>query len=193
VEIVDDDPAEVDISEHFYSPRTQPRPPSASSQGANPNDFVYDDAQLRQLMMNPLFSNTPPPGAFGTPNPGSASPMPGMPSIPSDMANDPMMQMLQQLMGGAGGPSSGNGGGGLPPGFPDLAAMMNNDGMGQQASLAYPHAHRWRILHVVSSILLAVYAVMATGWTWTGRRLDRIGSAGDQAEVSLSIDVVCTL
>ncbi|KAF2808935.1 uncharacterized protein BDZ99DRAFT_533159 [Mytilinidion resinicola] len=142
---VHDDPAEVDISQHYYTPQTQPRlPPSRSNQ---PNPFAFNGTEV------PPF---PPPG--GNPN------------------DDPMMAMLQQMMGGAGDgdPNSPQ----IPPGMPPgLAQMLGGMGQGEPAPPASSSAHLWRIVHALFSLGLALYITVTTSFTGSKlARTQRVGS-----------------
>jgi len=76
---------------------------------------------------------------------------------------DPIMQMVQQLMGGAGG--QGGMGGGLPPG---LATMFG----GQQQPEPNTNANNiWRVVHAAFSLFLGLYAVST--FTFTGSKSGR--------------------
>jgi hypothetical protein len=79
--------------------------------------------------------------------PGTANPFAGPPgSAPG--ADDPMMQMLQQMMGtGAGG----------MPGMPGMEA----------APSAGRYAYIWRVVHGVFAVGLGLYVALATGFTGT--------------------------
>ena len=105
---------------------------------------------------------TPPQGGgspFGTSPFGTPGGMPG--GGPGD---DPMMAMLQQMMGGAGGgmPGATNG---MPPQFPGMAT----------ASPVEPYAYVWRIVHAVFALGLGLYIAFAT--PFTGTRAEREASA----------------
>lgn len=118
------------------------RPPQASS-----NDPQQD--LLRQM----LRAGPPDPNQ---PNDGSRQNM-----------DDPIMQMMQQMMGVADGASggSGGGGGGLPPA---LASLLGGEGAdAAQAPGGGSADYIWRIVHALSSLLLAVYAVITLSFTTT--------------------------
>jgi hypothetical protein len=79
---------------------------------------------------------------------------------------DPMLQMMQQLMGGVGGLSGPGMGMGMPP--PEIQQM-------QQREQSW--GMRWKALHVLSSLCLAVWVLRGTGWSFTGSALERAESA----------------
>ena len=81
--------------------------------------------------------------------------MEGMGGAPDP--NDPMMKLLQQMMGGA----PGEGPGGMPS-FP---------GMPGQAVAADPYAYLWRIIHTVFALGLGLYITYTT--PFTGSKIDR--------------------
>ncbi|RVD82268.1 uncharacterized protein DFL_006700 [Arthrobotrys flagrans] len=165
---------ELDISEHFYQPTNHPRdvpnnilPPTPPSQ----SEFSLDNDQIAQMMQgHPLFG-VPPPGT----SPFGAGP-------PQDMTNDPLLQMMQQMLGGAGGmpgmpppgaDGSGAGAGGIPP---DLLSAMLGGGAGleQPAPQESPYAKWWALLHVLCSVLLGVYAVLSLPLRFTGTKEERV-------------------
>lgn len=170
------DPDEVDISDHFYEPKTtsrsQPRldnvfaSPSPGQQGQGPSDD-----QLRQMMLGFDPTANPPPGA----NPFAGFPgmegmggfpgmgMPGMDGMgPGGGADDPMMKMLQQMMG-----SMGEGPGGMPtiPGMPGAPAATASD----------QYAYLWRIIHALFAVGLGIYIAFST--TFSGTKIERERSA----------------
>ncbi|EPS44973.1 hypothetical protein H072_1065 [Dactylellina haptotyla CBS 200.50] len=173
-DLSDTDP---EVSDHFYQPvsnriRDAPNsipPPTPPSQ----SEFALRDDQIAQMMMqgNPLF---------GTPGGGAT---------PGDMANDPLLQMMQQMLGGMpggplGGPPGGpdGSGGGIPP---ELLSSMLGGGFGpggptagdqpqQQQPEEAPFAKWWKLLHVLCSMLLGVYAVLNLPGRYTGSKADRL-------------------
>ncbi|KAK6345565.1 hypothetical protein TWF718_007476 [Orbilia javanica] len=171
---------ELDVSEHFYKPANRPRdvpnkisPPTPPSQ----SEFSLDNDQIAQMMQgHPLFGAPPPPGA----SPFGAG--------PQDMANDPLFQMMQQILGGAGGmpgmpppgaDGAGAGAGGLPP---DLLGAMLGAGAGaeQPAPQVSPYAKWWAFLHVLCSVLLGIYAVLSLPLRFTGTKEERVQHEGTQ-------------
>jgi hypothetical protein len=132
----------VDISEHYYAPRTTARvPPQAG--GLDP-----DTEALRQLMgLNQL-------GAGAAPGPGGEE--------------DPMMRMMMQMMGGAGGGAPGAGtnpfAGNNP--FGAMGGQTASQAQTpQQEGSANGYASIWRILHTVVALGLGLYIALWTGFT----------------------------
>ena len=86
---------------------------------------------------------------------------------------DPMMRILQQMMGGMPGGAGGigeGGDGGLPPG---LAAMLGGAGMGEAGSVQQdsPYGYLWKIIHAIFALSLGVYITTMT--SFSGSRLSR--------------------
>ncbi|CAO2650848.1 Nn.00g091450.m01.CDS01 [Neocucurbitaria sp. VM-36] len=138
------DPDEIDISQHHYTPASQPRLPSP---------FAFDG--------NPA-------GAFA---PGQAP----------DAAQDPMMAMMQQMLGGGAGAfpampgdpgQPGAGPANLPPGLANLFSTMNGGGAAAaEPSPEQSSAWIWRLVHSAFSLGLAIYIVLHT--PFTGSKLSR--------------------
>jgi hypothetical protein len=153
----------VDISEHFYKPASASRQRIPQFQ-QNGQDEISEDA-LRAMMLG----NALPPSGGQQPmgNPFAGFPGmdgmgmgPGMGGPPG--ADDPMMKILQQMMGGA--PVEGADG---MPTFPGMPPM----GMPGQAVAADPYAYLWRIVHAVFALALGFYVALTT--TFTGTKLER--------------------
>ncbi|KAF2036161.1 hypothetical protein EK21DRAFT_52537 [Setomelanomma holmii] len=93
-----------------------------------------------------------------------------------DAAQDPMMAMLQQMMGGAAGGmpgAPGQSGGAppdLPPGLANIFSAMQG-GPAAEPSPAQSSAWIWRLVHSLFSLALAIYIVLQT--PFTGSRLSR--------------------
>jgi len=136
-----EDPAEIDISSMFQRPRDDSPMP-------NQQDI------LRQML-----------AASGTPS-GTGTPT----GQPSD-TDDPMMRMMQQILGAAGGGSGNEGSGGLPPG---LASMLGGQ---QQPEPDMKMNNIWRIVHAVFSLLLGLYATLS--FAFTGSKLGRAQIHGE--------------
>lgn len=148
------DPEEVDISNHYYQPTTTNRVPT------DPNNI--SESQLRQMMLG-----------LDRASPNASGPD----------AEDPMMKMLQQMMGGAGA----GGPGGMPNPFlggngqanPFAQAGGPFGAMGQQQQQQQPQAAAgpdiytaiWRILHFLLALGLGLYIALLT--RFTGTKLDR--------------------
>jgi hypothetical protein len=107
-------------------------------------------------------SSTPPPNPNANPFAGfpGMGGMEGMGGPPG--ADDPMMKVLQQMMGG----TLHEGPGGMPglPGMP-----------GQPTASADPSAYLWRIVHAIFALSLGLYIAFTT--PFTGTRLERETSA----------------
>lgn len=115
----------------------------------------------------------PPPGA----NPNPVAAFPGMQGIDAPGADDPMLKLLQQMMGaipGAGGP-------GAVPGMPP-ATMP-----GQEAeAVGDPYAYLWRIIHAVFAIGLGLYIALTANFT--GSKLARDMSALTKATAGTELE-----
>ncbi|KAK4981699.1 hypothetical protein LTR66_009778 [Elasticomyces elasticus] len=147
-----DDPAEIDISEHHYTPRSRDTFQSRENSWPNPQ------------MQNPFAGLT----EMGRPGADGAQ-------------TDPMMQMMQQMLGGGGGvggapgdPNNPNPMGDLPP---FLQAMMGNQQQAQQP--ASGTAYIWRIVHALFSLLLALYIALTS--PFNGSKFSRLASSTDIA------------
>ncbi|CZT08390.1 uncharacterized protein RAG0_13476 [Rhynchosporium agropyri] len=171
-----DDPEEVDISNHYYEPK------SRSSRLNNPQQSPFgqpgqqgmNDDQLRQMMLGFDPSGAPPPGGAanpfaGFPGMGGMGAMPGMEGMGGAAGEDPMMKMLQQMMSGGGG-----GAGGMPT-FPGMPPMP-----GQTAAPSDPYAYLWRVVHAVFALGLGVYIAFTQPFTGTkiAREKSGLGYAG---------------
>lgn len=131
------DPDIQDISEHHYIPRTTPRPPISST----PSGRGTPNAGMNMMDM------------FGAPPAG------GM-----DGNEDPMMKLMQQMMGGA----SGEGNSQFPPGLAEMFSGTTGGMPGQpQQQAASSSAYLWRIVHAIFSLSLALYVVLTTPFTGT--------------------------
>ncbi|KAK3304245.1 uncharacterized protein B0T15DRAFT_535896 [Chaetomium strumarium] len=154
------DPEEVDISQHFYQPRTTARVPP--SNGTTPPSM--SESQLRQIMLG-LDQPTPPGTGAGTP----AMPMPGM----GGMEDDPMMRMMMQMLGG-GNNSSNNPFAGFPP-----SQLGSQPQQAQQANPTLPSrsASLYRLLHTLIALALGLYIALYTPFTGTKLGRDRAAAA----------------
>lgn len=93
-----------------------------------------------------------------------------------DPSQDPMMAMLQQMMGaGAGGPPGAQGQPGgpndLPPGLANIFSAMGGAGGAPEPAPEQSSAWIWRLVHSLFSLGLAVYIVLQT--PFTGSKLSR--------------------
>lgn len=133
------------------------------------------EAQLRQMMLGfdrPASGpGTPPPGGHPFLNPAGAGMPPGM----DELADDPMMKMMQQMMGGAG---LGGGANGASPfagtGLEGLFAGAGGpEGLQAQQAAAVTDrsANIWRLLHAAFALGLGLYIALST--TFTGTKTER--------------------
>lgn len=79
--------------------------------------------------------------------------------------DDPMMAMLQQMMGGV--PGEGKGG---MPSFPGMGQMPGMPGQ-PAAAQADPSAYLWRIVHAIFALGLGLYIAFTT--TFIGSKIER--------------------
>lgn len=112
------------------------------------------------MMEHPLFRNMP--------RDGTAPPfadMPGMNATGAEgMAQDPMLEMMQKLMGGANGGIPGLGMG-APPGQAVIPKSAGWDLM-------------WKLLHLAAMVILTLY--VAGGSKWTGTKEERLKTGEKQ-------------
>ncbi|KLU91908.1 hypothetical protein MAPG_10857 [Magnaporthiopsis poae ATCC 64411] len=175
------DPAEVDISEHHYVPRATPRRPADSSSPAPGPEL--SEAQLRQFMLG----LDPQAGAGAGAGAGVG-------------ANDPMVQLLNQML-------TTMGGGAVE--VPSSESLHLDDTVPRTLSEHSPYlthctasstiwisccpatppvdtyARFWRLLHLVLSASLGLYLVVSTGTSnagFTGSREDRDRAAVADAD-----------
>ncbi|KAL8710326.1 MAG: hypothetical protein Q9220_005096 [cf. Caloplaca sp. 1 TL-2023] len=154
------DPDEVDISSHEY-PRRSAQNPS--------RDGLPSEADIRNLLRSA---------------PPSQDPRNGSAQHQAGAQEDPMAQMLQQLMGSMPGAPDG-GPGALPPG---LAALMGAEGSGSAASQGQngggesTSSQLWKVIHAVFALVLGVYITVLT--TFNGSQILKKGTAsgGDSQE-----------
>lgn len=158
------DPAEVDISEHYYPPKTTNRIPSQGLDASSP-PTINDDA-LRELMlgMDPASmrgNGTPPVGPGANPFAG----FPGMEGLGGQPGEeDPMMKLFQQMMGGGIPGMDGAGAGGMPA-FP---GMPGQEMPGSAAAVDVdPYAYLWRIVHAFLALSFGLYIALTTPFTGT--------------------------
>ncbi|KAL8951569.1 MAG: hypothetical protein Q9222_002454 [Ikaeria aurantiellina] len=156
------DPDEGDISHHEYPSGSATRPS---------HDGAPTEADIRQLL------RSAPPSQDTAHAPGHQQ---------GGAPEDPMAQILQQMMGGT--PGAGTGGqGGLPPG---LAALMGageaegpgTAGQGQHAGGGESTSrHLWTVIHAVFALALGIYITALT--TFNGAQISRTGTGlGDSQE-----------
>ncbi|KAI0874958.1 hypothetical protein GGS24DRAFT_489643 [Hypoxylon argillaceum] len=174
------DPKEVDISQHYYSPKTTARPPPPPPPQNEPSNT--SEAQFRQMMLgfdrpSSAGSGTPP-SLAGNPFLNRPPPNPGMEGMPSmegmeGMDQDPMMQMMQKMMAG-GMPGAADGSN--PFAGMGLEGLLSGAGGGPnptQQGLAEQNktANLWRVLHAIFALGLGIYVALST--TFTGTKVER--------------------
>ena len=153
------DPDEIDISHHPYASR-QNANDTAGRTASGPQK-----ADIRAL----LRSGAPPPGVDS----GRGHTQQG--------GDDPMMRLLQQMMGSIGGEPGAEEEGALPPGLAALLGGMGSgdtigvpgtSGPGQQQGTSVARDKRgyvWRILHALSALMLGIYLVSHASFTSSAR------------------------
>ncbi|KAI0831601.1 hypothetical protein F5Y06DRAFT_281402 [Hypoxylon sp. FL0890] len=184
------DPDEVDISQHYYEPRTTARQQPSNDMPENLSEA--QQAQIRQLLLG--GGGGLPPGGRNPflDGPGDTPPMPGM----EGMEEDPMMKMLSQMMSGGGmpgGPGNPNPFAGTPMegffgGLGNLGGAAGPNPMQQAQQLAAnKSANLWRILHAVFALGLGLYVALSTTFTGTltEREHSSITSKTGQGEDSI--------
>jgi GET complex subunit GET2 len=113
----------------------------------------------------------------------NAPPFPGQPG--PDASQDPMMAMLQQMLGNAG--SSGHTPGqpgDLPPGLADLFTTMQ--GGDAEPSPTQSSAWVWRLVHSLCALCLSFYIVLQT--PFDGDRRSRTDAATLEHDWTLDVN-----
>ncbi|KAL8716747.1 MAG: hypothetical protein Q9225_005953 [Loekoesia sp. 1 TL-2023] len=108
----------------------------------------------------------------------------GMGQQQAEGQDDPMVRMLQQMMGGIPGAQEGEQGG-LPPG---LGALLGGDGptfpgmpgQGQHVEDENTHGYLWRIVHAVFAFVLGIYMTAVT--TFNGAQFSRAETLQGKSE-----------
>jgi hypothetical protein len=138
-----------------------------------------NDAALRQMMLGFDPTGTPP---NQNANPFAGFPgMGGMPGMDGagmggPAADDPIMKMMQQMMGGG----LGEGAGGMPT-FPGMPGQ-------EPAAAGDPYAYIWRIVHAVFALGLGLYIAFMTPFTGSklARELPDYAPFGEEGDMGLS-------
>jgi hypothetical protein len=153
----------------------QPSASRAASGTATPDPDEIDISQLSEHHYTPASqARVPSPFAFDGNATGA---IPQFPQAQGDPSQDPMMAMLQQMMGaGAGGMPGAQGQSGppgdLPPGLANMfSAMGGGAGVAPEPSPEQSSAWIWRLVHSIFSLGLALYIVLQT--PYTGSKLSR--------------------
>lgn len=149
------DPAEVDISEHFFVPKKTSRKPIDGVFSSPSPEPSLSEAQLRQMMLG--FERPEQAGPAGPPGAG----------MPPGMEDDPIMKMMSQMMSSGAIPGFGGADGGANP-----FANMN---MPQpQAPVQLPKASSlslWRLVHALVALGLGLFFVLTTNFS--GSKIER--------------------
>ncbi|KAL7944439.1 hypothetical protein V8C42DRAFT_346186 [Trichoderma barbatum] len=150
------DPAEVDISEHFFVPKkTSSRKPLDGVFSPSPEPSL-SEAQLRQMMLGLDRPDQAGPGA------GSAGP-----ALPPGMEDDPIMKMMSQMMSAGSIPGFGGADGASNP-------FANMNMPQQQAAVQLPKSSSvsfWRLIHALVALGLGLFFVLTS--TFSGSKLER--------------------
>ncbi|KAF2800498.1 hypothetical protein K505DRAFT_412907 [Melanomma pulvis-pyrius CBS 109.77] len=149
----------------------RPNPTAVPSSTADPDEIDISQHHYTPSSGQPRL---PSPFAFN----GSGAPLPfPAPGTEPDPSQDPMMAILQQMMGNAGGmPGQPGQPGDLPPGLANMFSAMQ--GGATEPSPDQSSAWIWRLVHSICSLFLAIYIVLQT--PFTGSKLSR-ASPGDQS------------
>ncbi|GAB7362537.1 hypothetical protein MBLNU230_g2855t1 [Neophaeotheca triangularis] len=153
---VDDDPEEVDISSHPYTPASRSSGPGTPSTKQTPSDNPLQQAVMQMQAQQAQQQRGQAPGG-GTTSGGE---------------EDPMLQMMQQLMGQMPNMAGDNANGEMPQIPQMLQSMM---GGGQQQKAPSGSAYVWRIVHAVFAVSIATYVALSS--TFNGSKLARRQSA----------------
>lgn len=98
----------------------------------------------------------------------------------SSRGDDPMMQMLQQMMGGIPNDRE-NAQTDLPP---DLAAMFGGSTTNSDDGLNHSNLYIWKIIHALSAFALGIYIIMTTSFDGTRFLDSKNAGAGRQPDMS---------
>jgi hypothetical protein len=152
----------------------QPSASRAECGTATPDPEDSDISQLSQHHYTPASqARVPSPFAFDG---NATSAILQFPQAQGDPSQDPMMAMLQQMMGTVAGGMPGAQGqpgspGDLPPGLANMFSAMGGAGVTPEPSPEQSSAWIWRLVHSVFSLGLALYIVVQT--PYTGSELSR--------------------
>ncbi|ORY18837.1 hypothetical protein BCR34DRAFT_621320 [Clohesyomyces aquaticus] len=164
------------------SPGASPRPSYTSTAGGTSTPDP-DEIDISEHHYAPTTQpRLPSPFAFnGTETPPFGFPPPGGPG--TDGQPDPMIAMMQQMLGGGaggmpgmpGGPGQSGPLGDFPPGLANMFQAMSGSGSSPQPSPTQSSAWIWRLVHSVFSLFLAVYIVFKT--PFDGSKLSRTNAS----------------
>ncbi|KAL7795241.1 hypothetical protein V8C37DRAFT_374939 [Trichoderma ceciliae] len=149
------DPAEVDISEHFFAPKKTSRKPVDGVFSPSPEPSL-SEAQLRQMM---LGLDRPEPAGPGAGSTG--------PDLPPGMEDDPISKMMSQMMSSGAIPGFGGADGASNP-------FANMNLPQQQAPVQLPKSSSlslWRLVHALVALGLGLFFVLTTNFS--GSKIER--------------------
>ncbi|KAM0486099.1 hypothetical protein ACHAPX_000801 [Trichoderma viride] len=159
------DPAEVDISEHFFAPKKTSRKPIDGVFSPSPEPSL-SEAQLRQMMLGlDRPEQAGPPGS----NPA------GM-NLPPGMEDDPIMKMMSQMMSSGSIPGFGGADGAANP-FGNMQMPQ------QQAAVELPKSSSvtlWRVVHALVAIGMGLFFLLTTHFTGSKVERERMALAHAQ-------------
>jgi GET complex subunit GET2 len=149
---------------------TQPSVPPSSAPIDHPDP---EEGDISQHHYQPRLTPRPP----IAPSPGWATPQPGMAQAqaqgpPPPGNDDPMVRMIQQMMGDD--PNKP-----LPPGLTNLLGAARQDEQAAQPQNSSSSTNVWRIVHAIVSFLLAGYIVLTSGFTGSKISRENPSIAGD--------------
>ncbi|KAL7922993.1 hypothetical protein ACQKWADRAFT_64148 [Trichoderma austrokoningii] len=156
------DPAEVDISEHFFAPKKTSRKPIDGVFSPSPEPSL-SEAQLRQMML-------------GLDRPEQAGPPAGGLNLPPGMEDDPIMKMMSQMMSSGAIPGFGGADGAANP-FGNMQMPQ------QQAAVELPKTSSvtlWRVVHALVAIGMGLFFLLTTHFTGSKIERERMALAYDQ-------------
>lgn len=145
-----DDPAEVDISEHFYKPSQHVRQRATPTPNIPSTGFGREPSQIDDDIFRAMALGMAP--SQGVPQTGS-HPFSAFSDLNGLEGDDPMMAMMQKMIGANGS-------------TPSLPSGQSFD-ISRQDAPASAYAYVWRIVHAVFAISLSIYIASTTGFSGT--------------------------
>lgn len=158
------DPAEADISEHFFAPKKTSRKPIDGVFSPSPEPSL-SEAQLRQMM---LGLDRPEQAGLGGGSTG--------PGLPPGMEEDPIMKMMSQMMSSGSIPGFGGADGASNP-------FANMNMPQQQAAVQLPKdssVSLWRLIHALVALGLGLFFVLTTNFSGSKIERERTALAFEQ-------------
>ncbi|TFB05459.1 hypothetical protein CCMA1212_003005 [Trichoderma ghanense] len=174
------DPAEVDISEHFFAPKKSSSRKTLDGVFSPSPEPSLSEAQLRQMM---LGFDRPDQAGIG-PQAGSTPTTGPSIALPPGMEDDPVMKMMSQMMSGGSIPGFGG-----ADGVPNPFANMNLPQ--QQAAVQLPKQSSlslWRLIHALVALGLGFFFVLTTNFHGSRVERERTALAFDQKEVDSEVE-----